>query len=177
MPVISKINVLAQKNKMADQYETSRWGFWLVCILSMLWSGWSLLIKTYHDEASIVVYSVVDRPINYIYINGNIGNNASAFDGVSARAGGSTGPYRLEGDIVKIDWLLSVDMEQQEGQVYRSEPHTISLPMPKRKKGQNDLCVLFLPNNKPMVRWANSCAIEMADSIDPYRVGLTARGD
>lgn len=149
-----------------------RWNGWLICTLLVCWLGWSLLIKDRHEAAFIIVHSMVDRPINYIYVNGNMGNNASAFDGFSARSGESAGPYRVEGDMVRINWLLSVTMEQQEELAYRPEPHSASLPMPKREEGQNDFCVLFLPDNKPMVLWAKSCAIEMADIVDPYRATL-----
>lgn len=144
-----------------------RW--WLTCFLLVLWSGWSLLINDRHEAASIVVYSVIDRPINFIYVNGHVGNNASAFDGFSVGGGGSAGPYQIEGDTVKIDWLLSVTMAQQEKQVYRAELHSVSLPMPKREEGENDFCVLFLPKEKPAVRWAKRCAIEMDDIVDRYR--------
>lgn len=56
---------------------------------------------------------------------------------------------------------------------YRPEIHTVVLPMPKREKGQNDFCVLFLPDNKLMVRWVSSCYLDMDDVIAPYR---TRRG-
>lgn len=119
--------------------------------------------------ASVVIYSVVDRPINNIFINGNMGNNAAAFDGFSASGGRGAGPYRIEGDNIKIDWVLSTTMAQYEEQAHRSTAHTVSLPMPTRIQGQNDFCVLFLPHNKPMVKWAHSCVIEMDANIDTYR--------
>ncbi|MCX7128681.1 hypothetical protein [Aeromonas sp.] len=59
--------------------------------------------------------------------------------------------------------------EEQEKAGYKFEKHSLILPMPKREKGQNDFCVLFLPDNKVMVRWVHSCHLDMEDVIDPYR--------
>ncbi|MBN3194895.1 MULTISPECIES: hypothetical protein [Pectobacterium] len=144
-----------------------RWGRWLASILLVLWLGWTFLIQERHGGASLVVMSVMDRPISYAYVNGNMGGNTDAFDG--RNAGGKTaGPYRIEGDIVKIDWELDMT-EEQEKSGFQFEKHTITLPMPKREKGQNDFCVLFLPDNKPMIRWTYRCHQDMQDVINTYR--------
>ncbi|RRO07146.1 hypothetical protein [Pectobacterium aquaticum] len=144
-----------------------RWGRWTASILLLLWLGWTFLIQERHGGASLVVMSVMDRPISYAYVNGNMGGNTDAFDG--RNAGGKTaGPYRIEGDIVKIDWELDMT-EEQEKSGFQFEKHTITLPMPKREKGQNDFCVLFLPDNKPMIRWTYRCHQDMQDVINTYR--------
>ncbi|MGL5127712.1 MAG: hypothetical protein ACRC7D_06005 [Aeromonas popoffii] len=69
---------------------------------------------------------------------------------------------------MKIDWELDMT-EEQEKAGYKFEKHSLILPMPKREKGQNDFCVLFLPDNKPLVRWANSCVVEMDSIVNTYR--------
>lgn len=145
-----------------------RWGRWVVSILLVLWLGWTLLIQEHHGGAAIVVHSVNERPVSYVYVNGNMGSNTFAFDGFNAGGGGSAGPYRISGNTVKIDWLLSTTSKQHE-QGLRPEKHSITLPMPKREKGQNDFCVLILPDNKPTVRWAKSCVVEMDRIVDSYR--------
>ncbi|WP_420064710.1 hypothetical protein [Pectobacterium colocasium] len=147
-----------------------RWGRWVASILLVLWLGWTFLIQERHGGASIVVHSVIDRPISYVYVNGNMGSNTFAFDGFHAGGGGSAGPYRIEGDTVKIDWELDMTEEQEKAGL-KFEKHTVTLPMPKRDKGQNDFCVLMLPDNKPMVRWAESCVVEMDSIVDTYRTG------
>ncbi|MBA0198482.1 hypothetical protein H4F51_00145 [Pectobacterium brasiliense] len=144
-----------------------RWGRWTASILLVLWLGWTFLIQERHGGASLVVMSVMDRPISYAYVNGNMGGNTDAFDG--RNAGGKTaGPYRIKGDIVKIDWELDMT-EEQEKSGFQFEKHTITLPMPKREKGQNDFCVLFLPDNKPVVRWTYRCHQDMQGVINTYR--------
>ncbi|POD89127.1 hypothetical protein ACS91J_19465 [Pectobacterium carotovorum] len=144
-----------------------RWGRWVASILLVLLLGWTFLIQERHGGASIVVMSVMGRPISYAYVNGNMGGNTDAFDG--RNAGGKTaGPYRITGDTVKIDWELDMT-EEQEKAGFQFEKHTTTLPMPKREKGQDDFCVLFLPDNKPMIRWTYRCHLDMQDVIDTYR--------
>ncbi|MFL1806254.1 hypothetical protein ACJW8E_00890 [Plesiomonas shigelloides] len=145
-----------------------RWLRWFTAIALVLWLGWVFLVQERHGGASIVVHSVMNRPISYVYVNGKMGSNTFAFDGFNAGGGGSAGPYRIEGDTVKIDWELDMT-EEQEKAGYKFEKHTITLPMPKREKGQNDFCVLMLPDNTPMVRWAKSCPVEMDSIVDTYR--------
>lgn len=145
-----------------------RWGRWVASILLVLWLGWTFLIQEHHGGAALIVMSVMERPIVYARVNGSMGGNTDAFDG--RNAGGKTaGPYRISGNTVKIDWLLSTTLKQKQEQGLRPEKHSIILPMPERKKGQDDFCVLFLPDNKPMIRWTSSCHIDMQDVIDIYR--------
>ncbi|KGA26064.1 hypothetical protein LET06_17460 [Pectobacterium versatile] len=145
-----------------------RWGRWVASILLVLWLGWTFLIQERHGGASLVVMSVMDRPISYAYVNGSMGGNTDAFDG--RNAGGKTaGPYRITGDTVNIKWELAMTRKQYDELGYRPELHTIELPMPKRDKGQDDFCVLFLPDNKPMIRWTYRCHLDMQDIINTYR--------
>ncbi len=145
-----------------------RWGRWLSAIVLVFWLGWTFLMQERHGGASIVLMSVIDRPITYVYVNGKMGSNTDAFDGFSAGGGGSAGPYRIEGDTVKIDWELDMT-EEQEKAGYQFEKHSLTLPMPKREKGQDNFHVLFLPGNKVMVRWGGWAEPVMNDVIDTYR--------
>ncbi|MFJ5359040.1 hypothetical protein [Pectobacterium sp. CHL-2024] len=145
-----------------------RWGRWVASILLVLWLGWSFLIQERHGGASIVVHSVIDRPISYVYVNGNMGGNTDAFDGLNT-GGSSAGPYRIEGDTVKIKWELAMTRRQYDELGYRPEIHTVILPMPKREKGQDNFYVLFLPDNQVMVRWVGWGIPGMKDVIDTYR--------
>ncbi|MCF5840274.1 hypothetical protein [Aeromonas veronii] len=146
-----------------------RWGRWLSAIVLVLWLGWTFLLQERHGGASIVLMSVIDRPITYVYVNGKMGSNTDAFDGFSAGGGGSAGPYRIEGDTVEIKWELAMTRKQYDELGYRPEVHKVVLPMPKREKGQDDFCVLILPDNTPMIRWANSCPVELKGIVDTYR--------
>ncbi|KAB7691472.1 hypothetical protein GBN24_06915 [Plesiomonas shigelloides] len=144
-----------------------RWLRWFTAIALVLWLGWVLLVQERHGGAALIIMSVMNRPISYVYVNGNMGGNTDAFNGWNV-GGKTAGPYRIEGNTVKIDWELDMT-EEQEKAGYKFEKHTITLPMPKREKGQNDFCVLMLPDNTPMVRWAISCHIDMQDVFRIYR--------
>ncbi|MCS3458814.1 hypothetical protein [Aeromonas sp. BIGb0445] len=146
-----------------------RWGRWLSAIVLVLWLGWTFLVQERHGGASIVLMSVIDRPISYVYVNGKMGSNTFAFDGFGAGGGGRAGPYKIDGDTVKIDWLLSTTRDQLDKEGLRPEKHSVTLPMPKREKGQDDFCVLMLPDNTPMIRWADSCPVELDSIVDTYR--------
>ncbi|MFU1553172.1 hypothetical protein ACM3N8_05320 [Aeromonas sp. A04] len=147
-----------------------RWGRWLSAIVLLLWLGWTFLLQERHGGAAIVVMSVIDRPISYVYVNGKMGSNTLAFDGFGAGGGGSAGPYKIDGDTVKIDWLLSTTRDLLDKEGLRPEKHSVILPMPKREKGQDDFCVLMLPDNTPMIRWAHSCPVELNSIVDTYRM-------
>ncbi|MDX7828056.1 DUF3304 domain-containing protein [Aeromonas caviae] len=144
-----------------------RWGRWLSAIVLLLWLGWTFLLQERYGGASIVVHSVIDRPISYVYVNGKMGSNTFAFDGLNA-GGGSAGPYRIDGDTVKIDWELDMT-EEQEKAGYQFEKHSLTLPMPRREKGQDNFHVLFLPDNKVIVRWGGWAEPVMNEVIDNYR--------
>lgn len=146
-----------------------RWGRRLSAIVLLLWLGWAFLLQERHGGASIVLMSVIDRPISYVYVNSKMGSNTLAFDGFGAGGGGRAGPYRIDGDTVKIDWLLSTTRNQLDKEGLRPEKHSVTLLMPKREKGQDDFCVLMLPDNTPMVRWAHSCPVELDSIVDTYR--------
>ncbi|HDX8596613.1 TPA: hypothetical protein RQN60_002953 [Aeromonas dhakensis] len=144
-----------------------RWGRWLSAIVLLLLLGWTFLLQERHGGASIVVHSVIDRPISYVYVNGKMGSNTFAFDGLNA-GGGSAGPYRIDGDTVKIDWELDMT-EEQEKAGYQFEKHSLTLPMPRREKGHDNFHVLFLPDNKVIVRWGGWAEPVMNEVIDNYR--------
>ncbi|WP_436892667.1 hypothetical protein [Siccibacter turicensis] len=129
---------------------------WVTGTLLVLWLGWVWLFQERYGGASVIVMSVMDRPVSYASVNGKMG-------------GKTAGPYSITGDTARIDWLLSTTGDQYDMQGLRPEKHTVTLPMPKREKGQDDFCILFLADNKPLIRWANSCSIDMNAVIKKYR--------
>ena len=144
-----------------------RWARWVTGVFVVLWLGWSYLFQERHGGASVIVMSVMDRPVSYASVNGKMGGNTFAFDGLD-EGGKTAGPYSITGDTAKIDWELDMTLEQAKSG-YKFEKHTITLPMPKRIKGQNDFCILFLPDNKPLIRWATSCSLDMDSIVEKYR--------
>ncbi|EOX3398769.1 hypothetical protein ACPFUF_003108 [Vibrio cholerae] len=48
-----------------------------------IWFGF-FAIKESFGGAKLVLNNLMDRPISYVYVNGNMGPNAFAFDGLNA---------------------------------------------------------------------------------------------
>ncbi|EOX3120439.1 hypothetical protein ACPFT2_001650 [Vibrio cholerae] len=129
-----------------------RWGRWLAGALLVGYLVWFFAIKESFGGAKLVLNNLMDRPISYVYVNGNMGPNAFAFDGLNA-GGKSAGPYDISGKTVTIEWELDMTRAQKEAG-YRFEKHKVVLPMPKRKQGDMFFYVLIMPNNKVQVRWS-----------------------
>ncbi|EGR0536839.1 hypothetical protein FLL98_13140 [Vibrio cholerae] len=130
-----------------------RRGRWLAGALLVGYLVWFFAIKESFGGAKLVLNNLMDRPISYVYVNGNMGPNAFAFDGLNA-GGKSAGPYDISGKTVTIEWMLSMTQTQYDSLGYRPEKHKITLPMPKRKQGDMFFYVLVMPNNEVQVRWS-----------------------
>ncbi len=131
----------------------ARRGRWLAGALLVGYLVWFFAIKESFGGAKLVLNNLMDRPISYVYVNGNMGPNAFAFDGLNA-GGKSAGPYDISGKTVTIEWMLSMTQTQYDSLGYRPEKHKITLPMPKRKQGDMFFYVLVMPNNEVQVRWS-----------------------
>ncbi|EOX1290819.1 hypothetical protein ACPDME_002776 [Vibrio cholerae] len=130
-----------------------RWGRWLAGALLVGYLVWFLAIKESFGGAYLVLNNLMDRPISYHYVNGNMGGNAFAFDGLNA-GGAVAGPYDISGKTVTIEWMLSMTQTQYDTLGYRPEKHKVTLPMPKRKQGDMFFYTLIMPNNEVQVRWS-----------------------
>ncbi|ENM2832373.1 hypothetical protein AB6Q85_002749 [Vibrio cholerae] len=129
-----------------------RWGRWLACALLIGYLVWFFAIKESFGGAFLVINNLMDRPISYHYVNGNMGGNAFAFDGLNA-GGAVAGPYDISGKTVTIEWELDMTRAQKEAG-YRFEKHKVTLPMPERKQGDRYFYTLFMPNNEVQVQWS-----------------------
>ncbi|ELJ8444517.1 hypothetical protein RUK59_003513 [Vibrio cholerae] len=128
---------------------------------------WFLAIKESFGGAYLVLNNLMDRPISYVYVNGNMGPNAFAFDGFNAGGGKSAGPYDISGKTVTIEWELDMTRAQKEAG-YRFEKHKVTLPMPERKQGDIYFYTLIMPNNEVQVRWSPEFGA-FKDVIATYR--------
>ncbi|EGQ9411733.1 hypothetical protein DYC54_13485 [Vibrio cholerae] len=130
-----------------------RWGRWLAGVLLIGYLVWFFAIKESFGGAKLVLNNLMDRPISYIYVNGNMGPNAFAFDGLNA-GGKIAGSYDISGKTVTIEWMLSMTQTQYDTLGYRPEKHKVTLPMPERKQGDIYFYTLIMPNNEVQVRWS-----------------------
>ncbi|EGQ9186531.1 hypothetical protein RUK17_003298 [Vibrio cholerae] len=130
-----------------------RWGRWLAGAMLVGYLVWFFAIKESFGGAKLVLNNLMDRPISYIYVNGNMGPNAFAFDGLNA-GGKIAGSYDISGKTVTIEWMLSMTQTQYNTLGYRPEKHKVTLPMPERKQGDIYFYTLIMPNNEVQVRWS-----------------------
>ncbi|HFG1874531.1 TPA: hypothetical protein ACGF3M_000004 [Vibrio cholerae] len=130
-----------------------RWGRWLAGALLVGYLVWFFAIKESFGGAFLVINNLMDRPISYHYVNGNMGGNAFAFDGLNA-GGAVAGPYDISGKTVTIEWMLGMTKTQSDTLGYHPEKHQVTLPMPERKQGDRYFYTLFMPNNEVQVRWS-----------------------
>ncbi|GIA35093.1 DUF3304 domain-containing protein [Vibrio cholerae] len=130
-----------------------RWGRWLAGALLVGYLVWFFAIKESFGGAFLVINNLMDRPISYHYVNGNMGGNAFAFDGLNT-GGAVAGPYDISGKTVTIEWMLGMTKTQSDTLGYHPEKHKVTLPMPERKQGDRYFYTLFMPNNEVQVRWS-----------------------
>ena len=130
-----------------------RWGRWLAGAMLVGYLVWFFAIKESFGGAKLALNNLMDRPISYIYVNGNMGPNAFAFDGLNA-GGKIAGSYDISGKTVTIEWMLSMTQTQYDTLGYRPEKHKVTLPMPERKQGDIYFYTLIMPNNEVQVRWS-----------------------
>jgi hypothetical protein len=89
-----------------------------------------------------------DRPILSFWINDFWGGNLFAMGG-----GGVMCCQRIEGETVRVSWILSRTGEQFR-QGVQKENHEVILPLPRRKRGDVYLHVRFLPKNIVELKWS-----------------------
>ena len=98
--------------------------------------------------AALYVHNATDRPIFSYFVNGNWGGNAFAYGG-----GKSTCCWRIEGETLKVEWVLDVTPEQIE-QGLEEETLTREISNPPRKRGDRYLHVHFFPGDQVRVAWS-----------------------
>ena len=134
----------------------ARWGKWLwgVLLLPVViylgWSVWAAIWGPPSGPVTLIIHNEIDRPILEFSVNGVAGANAFAYGG-----GGATCCGSISGDKAEIIWTVDYTLAQYKAGV-RTEIHRITMPMPERKKGENDLHVHFLPGDKVLLGWSDN---------------------
>lgn len=98
--------------------------------------------------AMLTSANYTDRPILSFWINDFWGGNLAAMGG-----GGTMCCQRIEGETVRVSWILSRTGEQLR-QGVKKEDHELTLPLPRRERGDAFLHVRFLPGNIVELKWA-----------------------
>ncbi|QIM45240.1 DUF3304 domain-containing protein [Leclercia adecarboxylata] len=133
-----------------------RWGKWiwgallLPVVIYFGWSVWAAVWGPPSGPVTLIIHSEIDRPILGFSVNGVAGANAFAYGGGKATCCGS-----ISGDKAEVIWTLSTTRAQYNAGL-RKETRRTEMPMPLRKKGENDLHVHFLPGDKVLLGWSDN---------------------
>ncbi|QXZ19585.1 DUF3304 domain-containing protein [Lelliottia amnigena] len=134
----------------------ARWGKWLwgalilPVVIYLGWSVWAAVWGPPSGPVTLIIHSEIDRPILGFSVNGVAGANAFAHGGGKATCCGS-----ISGDKAEIIWTVDYTLAQYKAGV-RTEVHRLIMPLPQRKKGENDLHVHFLPGEKVLLGWSDN---------------------
>ncbi|WNY81412.1 DUF3304 domain-containing protein [Cronobacter dublinensis] len=135
------------------------WGFLLTSfILMFAWTFWLANRGEPAGGVALIIHSRLDRPVLGFSVNGVAGGNAGAFNPNNKFAGengSSTCCGVIEGKMAEVIWTLSVTGPQYEAGM-RPEKHRAVIPLPERKRGENDLHVHFLPGDKVLLGWSDN---------------------
>jgi len=110
------------------------------------------------DGVTLIIHSRLDRPILGFSVNGVAGGNSAAYNPnnpYALEAGKTTCCGVIKGKAAEVIWTLSVTGPQYETGM-RLEKHRVVIPLPERKRGENDLHVHFLPGDKVLLGWSDN---------------------
>ncbi|WP_326469591.1 DUF3304 domain-containing protein [Enterobacter wuhouensis] len=134
----------------------AHWGKWiwgaliLPVVIYIGWSVWAAVWGPPSGPVTLIIHSEIDRPIRGFSVNGVAGANAFAHGGGKATCCGS-----ISGNKAEIIWTVDYTLAQYKAGV-RTEVHRLTMPLPQRKKGENDLHVHFLPGDKVLLGWSDN---------------------
>ena len=134
----------------------TRWGKWiwgsllLPVVIYLSWSVWAAVWGPPSGPVTLIIHSEIDRPIRGFSVNGVAGANAFAYGGGKATCCGN-----ITGKTAEVIWTVDYTLAQYKSGL-RTEIHRVTLPMPLRKKGENDLHVHFLPGDKVLLGWSDN---------------------
>ncbi|HFS0007557.1 TPA: DUF3304 domain-containing protein, partial [Proteus mirabilis] len=119
----------------------------LIFLVWASWFVWLVLWGPPQGGVSLVIHTQIDRPILGFSVNGVAGGNAFAYGGGATTCCGS-----ISGDTAEVIWTLSTTRAQYDAGL-RKETRKTTVPLPIRKRGENNLHVFFLPNDEVLLWW------------------------
>ncbi|EOT2069680.1 hypothetical protein ACNHLX_003380 [Proteus mirabilis] len=140
----------------------------LIFLVWASWFVWLVLWGPPQGGVSLVIHTQIDRPILGFSVNGVAGGNAFAYDpsNIYAGDGGKTTCCgSISGDTAEVIWTLSTTRAQYDAGL-RKETRKTTVPLPIRKRGENNLHVFFLPNDEVLLWWGEGL-------ITPWKCGMS----
>lgn len=143
-------------NQFVTRYR--KWMLRTVLMVFLGWASWFTWLVIWGPPQGgvvLVIHTLIDRPIWGFSVNGVAGGNAAAYDPnpiYTGTSGKTTCCGSIKGDAAHVIWTLSTTGDQYDAGL-REEIRETTLPLPKRKRGENYLHVYFLPNNVVKLWW------------------------
>ncbi|KEA53322.1 hypothetical protein DT73_08160 [Mangrovibacter sp. MFB070] len=135
------------------------WGVLSLPVVFMLgWVVWVMFWAPPMGGVRLIIHSKIDRPILGFSVNGVAGGNAGAFDPnnkYSGENGKTTCCGSIRGKTAEVIWTVTYTRAQYNAGL-RTEVHKVVIPMPERKRGENDLHVHFLPGDRVLLGWSDN---------------------
>ena len=136
------------------------WGVLSLPVLFVLgWIVWVMFWAPPMGGVTLIIHSKIDRPILGFSVNGVAGGNAGAFDPntqyTSESGGATTCCGSISGKTAEVIWTVTYTRAQYNAGL-RKEVHKVIMPLPERKRGENDLHVHFLPGDRVLLGWSDN---------------------
>ena len=122
------------------------------------WMVWVMFWAPPMGGVALIIHTRIDRPILGFSVNGVAGPNSSAHNPNKRGAyggGAATCCGVIKGKTAEVIWTLDVTGTQYDAGM-RLEQRRITMPLPERKRGENDLHVYFLPGDKVLLGWSDN---------------------
>jgi hypothetical protein len=135
------------------------WGVLSLPVVFLLgWIVWVMFWAPPMGGVTLVAHSKIDRPILGFSVNGMAGPNTGVYNPNNPSSGigsNTTCCGSVRGKTAEVIWTLDVTGPQYDAGM-RLEKRRLVMPLPERKRGENDLHVYFLPGDKVLLGWSDN---------------------
>lgn len=146
-------------NRLYARRKVWLWGALSLPVVFVLgWIVWVMFWAPPAGGVTLIIHTRIDRPILGFSVNGVAGPNSSAHNPNKPHlygGGAATCCGTIKGKTAEVIWTLSVTGSQYEAGM-RPEQRRVVMPLPARKRGENDLHVYFLPGDKVLLGWSDN---------------------
>ena len=153
-------------------YARKAWPVWLILLSPGLGSVAMAAFGPPAGGVTLIIHSKLDRPVLGFSVNGVAGGNAWAYDPnnkfTTESGGATTCCGRITGKTAEVIWTLDVTGDQYDAGM-RPEQRRVVIPMPERKRGENDLHVHFLPGDNVVLGWSDNAFSPYSPRSPHYR--------
>ncbi len=138
------VNVLVKGWKSLSAAAKSMLSLAIFGLLVLAYVAWAY---TRLPGAGLSVHNHTDRPIFSYFVNENWGGNAAV------NGGGFTCCWRIEGDVLKVEWIKGRTGEQVRQEVQK-DTVTLDVPNPPRTRQDKYLHMHFFPGDQVRLFWS-----------------------